>query len=189
MNEFVISDHHFGHANILKFKRKDGTPVRPEFSSVEHMNEEMIRRHNKVVGPNDKVYFLGDVAFLAKDLHDIMPRLNGQKTLILGNHDKLRMDEYYKYFKSIYSARYRGDLDPKLVFCHYPMHIDANYPNSPICVHGHIHEKVIENTVYLAGGEKEITPDPRYFNVSVEQLDYTPISLDNLLVKIKERRG
>jgi calcineurin-like phosphoesterase family protein len=193
MTEFVISDHHFGHENILKFGRIDGTPVRPEFSSVEHMNEEMIRRHNQVVGKNDKVYFLGDVAFKATDLHAVMPRLNGRKVLILGNHDKLRMDDYYKYFKSIYSARYRKDLGPDgVMLCHYPLHIDANYPNSPICVHGHIHEKEITTEIYCDLGQigptKKTVPDARYFNVSVERIDYTPISFDYLLARIKERK-
>lgn len=180
---FFISDHHFGHANILRFKGVDNkTLIRPEFSSLEHMNEEMIRRHNMVVTPNDKVYFLGDVAMYAKPYHSIMPRLNGEKVLILGNHDNLRMDEYYKYFKNIYSSRRLGHVpelkELRAVACHYPLHINADFPNHIICVHGHIHEKEI-----ITNGR----PDPNYFNVSVERINYTPIEASELTKKIKER--
>lgn len=190
-NIFLVSDHHFGHENILKFKYLDGvTLIRPEFSSVEHMNEEMIRRHNMVVTDNDKVYFLGDVAFNAKVFHSVMPRLKGKKSLILGNHDKLRPDDYLKYFKNIYSARFMGDVEPKLVLCHYPLHINANHPNHPICVHGHIHEKEIECTREMESGHRTFMktgPDPAYFNVSVEKIDYTPIELSELVKRIKGR--
>ena len=162
MTIFFASDHHFSHANVLKFKCLDGvTPIRPGFSSVEHMDETLIRNHNKVVRPGDKIYFGGDVVFNAQALHRVMPRLNGEKVLILGNHDKLRMDEYLKYFKSIYSARNMNDIPElkgmNIVLCHYPLHIDANYPKHPICVCGHIHEK----TIKLPDGRD----DPRYFNI------------------------
>lgn len=39
---FLTSDTHFNHSRILQF--------RPQFSSVEEMNEIMIERWNKVVG-------------------------------------------------------------------------------------------------------------------------------------------
>lgn len=176
MKRFVISDQHFGHENILKFTSTDGSQVRPGFSNVLQMNNYMIWQHNLVVSPEDKVYFLGDVAFNKKVFHEVMPRLNGKKSLILGNHDHFNMDDYYKYFDNIYSARYIKYSDTlRFVLCHYPMHPEANYPNYPICIHGHIHEKDIVNTDPF-GGEK----DNMYVNVSVEKINYTPISLDEI---------
>lgn len=54
-NRFVISDTHFGHTNAWeKFKREDGSPLRP-FTSTEEMNETMVERWNAKVGPNDVV--------------------------------------------------------------------------------------------------------------------------------------
>lgn len=193
MNRFFISDQHYGHANILKFVGLDGkTRIRPEYDigAVEYMNEDMIRRHNSVVGPRDKVYFLGDVAFNAKVFHDIMPRLNGTKSLILGNHDKLRPDDYLKYFKNIYSARFIGEVEPKIMLCHYPLHQDVNKPNYPICVHGHIHEKEVMREVERPAIEETYMAtevDPRYFNVSVERINYTPIELEDMLSRIRKR--
>lgn len=53
------------------------------------MNEEIIRRWNETVGPDDTVYHLGDVALgpIRESLACIR-RLNGHKILILGNHDR-----------------------------------------------------------------------------------------------------
>jgi calcineurin-like phosphoesterase family protein len=51
-NLFVISDSHFGHANILKFTGLDSKPMRV-FDDVNHMNEHMIQRWNEVVRPQD----------------------------------------------------------------------------------------------------------------------------------------
>lgn len=60
--------------------------MRP-FTSTEEMDETMVDNWNRVVRPQDKVYHLGDIAMSKRPLHAIMPRLNGEKVLIKGNHD------------------------------------------------------------------------------------------------------
>ena len=57
MKTFLISDTHFGHANICVFTKSDGTKVRP-FNSADEMDEVMIERWNAMVGKDDKVYHL-----------------------------------------------------------------------------------------------------------------------------------
>ena len=90
MNTFLISDTHFGHKNILSFKRNDGTSLRPAFNSIEEHDEFLIDNWNKVVSPTDKIYHLGDVGFYnVSKLLEVMSRLNGRKVLIKGNHDNL----------------------------------------------------------------------------------------------------
>ena len=65
-NLFLISDHHFGHVNILTFRTLAGDPLR-SFDDINHMNEHIVDKHNSVVKPSDKVYFGGDLG---------MPSLN-----------------------------------------------------------------------------------------------------------------
>ena len=48
---FFTSDHHFGHANIIKFCNRP-------FKDVQEMNETLIERWNKKVKPKDHVYHL-----------------------------------------------------------------------------------------------------------------------------------
>lgn len=167
-NIFFISDHHFGHANILTFKNSEGTPLR-EFDDVDHMNEIMIQRHNSVVRPGDKVYFLGDVVISRKtSALQVLARLNGEKVLIKGNHDQCNADAYLQYFKDIRgSHQFEG-----LIMTHIPIHPES-LARWGLNVHGHLHNNVVRMPLSQI-------PDKRYFNVSVERLNYTPISLEEL---------
>jgi calcineurin-like phosphoesterase family protein len=84
-NIFFASDHHFYHKNIQKF-----CPMTRFGEDVEQMNELMIEAHNKKVKPGSLVYFLGDFSFgTAEQTNKVLSRLNGDKHLIYGNHDKV----------------------------------------------------------------------------------------------------
>lgn len=80
--EWFTADLHFGHANIIKYC---GRP----FNDVDHMNEAMVYRWNDVVGDNDLVWILGDLALgnIGKSL-SLVNRLKGNKILLCGNHDR-----------------------------------------------------------------------------------------------------
>ena len=63
MERYFISDTHFGHDPVYKFTNFDGTRVRDFAENSEEGDALMVERWNKTVGPNDRVYHLGDVAF------------------------------------------------------------------------------------------------------------------------------
>ena len=97
---FLVSDTHFGHTGVCRFTREDGvTKLRP-WDDPDEMDEEMIRRWNDRVRPNDKVYHLGDVVINRRALKTLA-RLNGDKVLIRGNHDIFRDSEYREYFREL----------------------------------------------------------------------------------------
>jgi calcineurin-like phosphoesterase family protein len=175
---WFASDHHFGHSALLTFRQDDGSPARPGFRDVDHMNETMIANHNRVVGPTDRVYFLGDVGFSKVTLTAVLPRLNGKKRLILGNHDysdRQMMRFYLEHFQKIMSWRHFTEPDCALICTHYPLHEASflgRYAGSCINVHGHIHARRID--------------DERYINICVEQINYTPVSYDWLLAKARK---
>lgn len=50
---FFTSDTHFNHTNIIRFCSRP-------FKDVEHMNETLIANWNRVVGPDNIVFHLGD---------------------------------------------------------------------------------------------------------------------------------
>lgn len=162
MNTFLISDTHFGHKNILSFKRNDGTSLRPAFNSIEEHDEFLIDNWNKVVSPTDKIYHLGDVGFYnVSKLLEIMSRLNGRKVLIKGNHDNLKLSQYAQCFSDV---RAYHVLD-KFVLSHIPIHPESvtRWKGN---IHGHLHANTLD--------------DSRYINVSCEQINYTPISFEEL---------
>lgn len=82
MSVFFTSDTHYSHNNIIKYCNRP-------FTSVKEMDEALITNHNKMVRPNDTIYFLGDFCFgKLNDIEKLCKRLNGTKILIHGNHDK-----------------------------------------------------------------------------------------------------
>jgi calcineurin-like phosphoesterase family protein len=79
---FFISDHHFGHHNIISHAKRP-------FNDTEEMNETMIRHWNERVKPRDTVFHLGDLT-LNSDASTYLEQLQG-KIYILAlewHHDK-----------------------------------------------------------------------------------------------------
>ena len=166
-NIFVISDTHFGHSGILTFKNMDGSPVR-SFDSVQEMDETMVDRWNAVVKPGDHVYHCGDVAMRREHLATV-GRCNGHKRLVRGNHDIFRTKDYLKYFDEIYASRVLDGM----IFTHIPIHPES-MGRFTANVHGHVH------------GQPQGKYGPKYYNVSVEIVGYTPVSLEDLKVRIRK---
>ena len=176
---WFISDTHFGHANILTFKRADGHLMRTKpggypFQDVTEMDEFMIERWNSVVRAGDKVYHLGDLAMkLAGGIDRIMCRLHGHKRLVRGNHDRLPTKHYMRWFEEIHGVR----IFEGLVLSHVPLHPRSVRGTN---VHGHLHSNNLGDPDFAL---------PKYLNVSVECIDYTPISLEEVRATIKAAGG
>ena len=164
MTAYVASDLHLGHAGILTFVTPDGAPLRP-FMNLADMHHELMKRWNKKVNPQDRVYVLGDVAF-SKPALQLMSEFNGKKVLIAGNHDRLRLSDYAAVFEDVRGAYFRDGL----IFTHVPVHpagLTGHYQGN---VHGHLHAHL----VYTSDGEV----DKRYFNACLERNNFAPVSLD-----------
>ena len=160
---FFISDTHFGHRGILKYETK----TRP-FSTTEEMDDHLVKVWNQVVGPKDKVFHLGDVAFGKRNVQTV-GRLNGRKHLVMGNHEMYSIDEYAKYFDKISGAVQFESC----ILTHIPIHISELQRRFWANIHGHLHSKSV--------GEG------RYICVSVEQLpNLAPLPYDEVLNKAVE---
>ena len=177
-NVFLVSDTHFGHLGVCKFTRNDGvTKLRP-WDSPEEMDEEMVKRWNETVRPNDKVYHLGDVVINRKALK-IMHRLNGDKVLIRGNHDIFRDEEYREHFRELRAYHVMNGM----ILSHIPIHVDS-LGRFGTNIHGHLHASRVMK-MWIRGPEI----DPRYHCVCVEQTDYRPISFEEVIERIKDEGG
>lgn len=172
MSSFFASDHHIDHAKILTFKQDDGSMLR-DFSNLEEMQETIIERHNALVHPKDRVYFLGDVAMKWRGL-EILKRMNGRKVLLKGNHDIEQLKKYIPYFEDV--RAYKIFPREKIVVSHIPIH-PQSLERWKLNAHGHLHGNLITKRKFLFFKE----PDPRYLNLSMEQINYTPVSLDYLI--------
>ena len=169
MKTFIVSDTHFGHHNICKFTRADGTPLRP-WNEVAEMDEAMVTLWNETVQPNDKVYHLGDVVINRKALH-LLYRLNGRKVLIKGNHDIFKLKDYAPFFDDL---RAYHVLD-NMLLSHIPVH-PGSKGRFKANIHGHTHANVVL--------DERGNPDSWYIPVSVEHTEYRPIDLETIKARV-----
>lgn len=184
---FLVSDTHFGHAGVCRFTEADGvTKIRPWTDPAE-MDEEMIRRWNDRVRPNDKVYHLGDVVINRKAL-PTLARLNGDKVLIRGNHDIFRDDEYREYFRELRAYHVLNGM----ILSHIPVH-EASLGRFGVNIHGHLHTNRVKkargvdaNTGTVLYSDEN---DVRYHCVCVEQTEFAPILLEDVYKRITAEGG
>ena len=163
-----ISDLHFDHTNILHF---DNRP----FISVEQMNEELIKRWKSVVNNDDHTYIW----------LEILQQLNGQKTLIQGNHDITPSKLTRRFFADVKDYKEINDNGRRVVLCHYPIPCYKNHFYGWYHCYGHVHTSFEHNMMlhdkYLMS---ELYSAPcRMFNVGamLPYMDFTPRTLDELI--------
>jgi calcineurin-like phosphoesterase family protein len=161
---WFISDTHFSHLNILKYCSRP-------FKDIEEMNEQLIQNWNSVIKFNDIVWHLGDLGFGTKDqIHEIVERLEGRKSIILGNHDNFKPSDYLKMgFEFV--SRFPVIYDKFIILSHEPVFLEENscYGN----FYGHLHQN------------NYIGKNTNYFNCSVEQINYIPISFNEIKKRFK----
>jgi len=161
MKRFLIADTHFGHSNIIKYENRP-------FPDVHEMDEQIIARWNNTVSKNDMIFHLGDLSFYNKEkTAEIVGRLNGRKSLILGNHDTKSV-KFYQEIGFEFVSKYPIILDNFYMLSHAPMYLSSITPYFNI--HGHLHSKTIIGN---------------YKNVGVECINYTPINFDEILKETK----
>lgn len=170
---FFTSDTHFGHANIIKFCNRP-------FLNINDMNEALIENWNKVVSDGDTVFHLGDFAFGGSNVwNEILPRLNGQIYLILGNHDRKNIRQgFMKHFVAV-EAQMQIEIEGRSIYLnHYPfLCYGGSWRNEKDAVwqlFGHVH----------SGPNQEIGMDnsrlsvlfPTQYDVGVDNNNYAPVS-------------
>lgn len=182
---FWTSDIHFGHRNILEYCQRP-------FTDTDAMNEEIIRRWNETVGPDDDVMVLGDVALgKISETLPLVSRLAGNLFLVPGNHDRcwIGNDKNREVWEDKYEAAGFTVLPSQLLLsigdfeafvCHFPYegesvegrpdrYTEFRIPDdgqTPI-IHGHVHD------AWRTNG--------RQFNVGMDVHDFRPITDDVIL--------
>ena len=166
---WIVSDTHFGHKNMAEvFTLADGSKCRP-FATVEEHDAAMMERWNAVVRPQDHVWHLGDVAMDRQSLERVVPRLHGHKRLVRGNHDIFKTATYLKVgFQEIRGCSVLNGM----IFTHIPIH-EQCLGRFKANVHGHTHSQP--------------NLGPRYLNVCVEQTEYRPLTLEEVMARVVKK--
>ena len=156
--DYFISDLHNLDKYIITYTHRP-------FDNIYVMRQIFINNWNNIINDNDTVYLLGDIGDA-----EILKELKGKIVIIIGNHDS------YDELKTIY---------PDLEIYKHPIMVGGLWlSHEPITyipkecpylnIHGHLHDL----DYGLIGRKWE--DGNRYFNVSVEKIGYTPISLEKI---------
>lgn len=189
MNTFFIGDLHLGHAKIIEYTERP-------FSTVDEMDEQLIKNWNGVVSPKDEVYIIGDFALTGREkTEQYLTALKGNKYLIHGNHDywtsNANCKKYVTWIKDYYELK---ENKRTWVLCHYPLYSWNKRRSGAIHLHAHTHRPVnltVDMNVDEFENHHDFSPDidfeifNRYMCVSAECINYTPISLEEIRVKLR----
>ena len=138
---WLTADLHHSHNKIVDICNRPTTR--------EEHNEWLIREvFNKYVQKKDEVYILGDVSFAKRaEAEKWVARLNGNKHLILGNHDKsVEHLGNWTEIKQIKDFTFsRGNLNIHIVLCHYPVASWNRKIHGAWHLYGHVHGR-FQNT-------------------------------------------
>jgi calcineurin-like phosphoesterase family protein len=169
-NIYFISDPHFGHANIIKYCDRP-------FKSVEEMNAKLIENWNNRVKPNDIIFILGDIAFGGAGVfEEIVPKLNGQKYLVLGNHDYKNVRERYReWFVDVAPKMFISIDGQPIILNHEPLLCFGGQMNNRTWhFFGHVHTSKTESQ----GSDYKLVRTmctPSMYDVGADFNDFTPI--------------
>lgn len=166
MSIFITSDSHFGHKNIIQYENRP-------FADIEEMNSKMIELWNQTVKPDDIVYHLGDVAPFKKETYitAIVKQLNGDKRLILGNHDR-EEGGIEKFLRIGFTKVYDNPIiiENFIILSHEPMYMPSNNDTPYRWIFGHVH-----------GDEAYKTLSHNSACACVERWNYKPINLKEIV--------
>ncbi len=163
---FVADPHFFmGEEYLRVFERP--------FESVEAMHRQMLEEWNRCVGEDDLVFVLGDV-FMTRDAtrFSMLREFHGRKVLVMGNHDENPMEDYLNAFDFVAPSPIYLDF---MLLSHEPLFNNGNVPFFNI--YGHVHNDV---------NYRDCTESSCC--VSVERTGYRPISLADIIAKVRALR-
>ena len=110
---YFTADLHLGHRGIIAMKNRP-------FRTVEEMNRALIMNFNAVVSRRDTVYILGDICHHldVESCNGLIRRLNGEKILLSGNHDKQYDSSLFAEIRDFMTVSLNG---VSFSLMHYPM--------------------------------------------------------------------
>jgi len=156
---FFTADTHFGDHRTINIQRRP-------FADVATMDAALITGWNAVVGPEDSVWHLGDVARRPDAVADLLARLNGRKHLLRGNNDP-DATLAAEGWASVGDYAEITVEERNLVLCHYPFRSWNGQHRGAINLHGHSHGR--------------LKPMSRQYDVGVDPNGFAPVRLAQLL--------
>ena len=171
-NVWFTADHHFGHANIIKYTRRP-------FADAIEMDKMLVERWNEVVRPEDTVFHLGDFTLAARMPY--VDKLSGRIRVVPGGHDFRWLRQKtcpVEVLPPLVTLEFEtgGAYPLVVVLCHYPMLSWDRSHYGSIHLHGHTHGTVLpgrSSDVKMPPGQKQGCR----LDIGVDCWDFRPVNL------------
>lgn len=164
MPALYAADLHLGHNGIVKYRN---------FKTVEEHDDFICNSWcKKVRKKNQTVYVLGDVAF-SKEAWLRFDDLPGTKVIVLGNHCTEHVNTRMIANLQTVTAVHGLLKQKEFYLSHAPLH--PEHLRGKFNIHGHLHKILVR--------------DPRYFNVSMENIGFMPITIEDVREELQRRRS
>jgi calcineurin-like phosphoesterase family protein len=142
------------------------------------MNETIVKNWNSVIGKNDEVYHLGDVAVGVQPsdpLGELLYSLNGKIYLINGNHERAahRYPQRFEWIKDYFELKAHGQ---HIVMFHYAQRVWHKSHRGSWHLYGHSHGDLPEIIGVNA------------FDVGMDCWNFTPLSFDQIHDRMLEKQ-
>jgi calcineurin-like phosphoesterase family protein len=170
MHIWATSDHHFGHANVIKYCNRP-------FKTTGDMDNALIRNWNDMVDPADQVFVIGDFYVYGRErgvegnragYKAYWDQLNGTKILIEGNHDRRN-----RMHRGLVSAVLNyGGINIGMV--HRPQD-SWMVDGCELVLCGHVHTAWSQGTKLWNGARMLL------INIGVDTSEFRPNRLDHLV--------
>lgn len=184
---FFTSDLHFRHGNIIKYCKRP-------FETVQDQTEKLIENWNKTVPNTATVFILGDFAFATKNQwRGFLNRMTGKKYLILGNHDR-HEDIPTEMFEDVVdlakvSIKIKDHEWKTFILSHRPILCWEGSNDGSIMLYGHVHTCTNPEVDETIDSELVKLMPKNSWDVGVDNNNYTPVSVHEVLEKINNKNG
>ena len=190
MTNFFTADEHYFHENA-RMGWGNAAKARP-FTSALDMKEGLIARHNEVVRPGDHTHHVGDMFWRTctyEDALNIMSRLNGSHSYVMGNHEEVMLSHYHlcSVFTTVEERSFinlPGGPSKGIVLDHYSGRVWRQSGAGAWQLYGHSHNKL---------ESREDSKNLLSCDVGVDSWNWYPVSLSQIAevmrVKKENRDG
>jgi len=187
MKNWITSDCHFGHSNIIKYCNRP-------FKNVKENDDTILNNINSLVSnPNDHLYILGDFCF--GDPYHYIQKINCKNLhFVIGSHDKKmwRCKQYFIEFKDKIITTLNNHIFVMTHCCHLTW--EKSHWGS-IHLYGHSHGRlgrvddpeVPENKYRTA--INLILSRAKSMDVGVDTNNFKPYSIEEIIELMSKKEG
>ena len=161
---FFTSDQHYGNNMIIEYCNRP-------YKNSSIMDKDLIKKHNSKITNEDTVYIIGDLTFHKREFAEkIISKLNGQKHLIMGNHDILKPFTYLELgILSVHTSLEIFTEKGNFILVHDPAISQIDRSKTFLC--GHVHDLFLRQKNCI--------------NIGVDVWNMYPVSLEQISLVIK----